>query len=160
MANLRPGEEREIDDGVFLKLLRLQATDPLGGGWQRAVSSEGGFSVEVPLPFNEIRTRAIAKTDGVEIRSHTVGGKTPGLLAYSATCVARRDGKLGEDGHAPGPEKTESKGTPVAAWVRSIELDDRTCVLVVEQQGSDPLPSEADRRRFLGSFEKTGKLVW
>jgi len=34
------------------------------------------------------------------------------------------------------------------------------CVLIVEAQGKDALPSETDRKRFLGSFKCTGKPKW
>jgi hypothetical protein len=114
LAGIQPGDEREIGDGVFLKLHRVQARDPIAGGWQRATSTEGGFSVEVPLPFNDFRTRATT-TDGVELRAHSIGGKTAGLLAWSATCNVRRDGKLSPDGRMPSPEKIQVLGSPPKA---------------------------------------------
>ncbi len=156
LEGIQPGEEREVAPGVSMKMFRIQATSPLADGWQLAQSTEGGFSVELPLAFNDFRQRAKTE-DGVELRSHSIGGKTPGLLAWSATCVARRDGKLGPDGHAPKPEKIETHANAVS---RFVEWDDRNCVLVVEAQGSDPLPPEADRTRFLRSLKRTGAPVW
>jgi hypothetical protein len=35
-----------------------------------------------------------------------------------------------------------------------------SCVLIVEAQGTDPLPTEADRLRFLRSLKRTGKPAW
>jgi len=84
----------------------------------------------------------------------TVGNKTPGLLSWSATCVVRADGKIGLPS---GPKLTSSTGpvgSPVKAWQRTIVLDRRVCVVVVEAQGTDPLPSETDIQRFLGSFKE------
>ncbi|WP_437989694.1 hypothetical protein [Sorangium sp. So ce145] len=159
LAGIGPGEEREIGAGVFMVMHRVQATEPLGDGWHLARSTEGAFSVELPLPFNDFRTRAGA-TEDVELRTHTVGGKTPGRLAFSASCMARRDGKLGPEGRAPGRDRLEVKGTPPAAHQRTVDFEDMTCFLIVEAQGSDPLPPEADRLRFLRSLERTGKPVW
>ncbi|WP_437490381.1 hypothetical protein WME75_13560 [Sorangium sp. So ce1014] len=159
MADIGPGEEREIGEGVLMTMHRLQATQPVGDGWHHAQSTEGSFSVELPLPFNDFRVRSQA-TDNVEMRTHTVGGKTPGLLAWSASCLARRDGKLGPEARAPGPDKIAVKGTPPVAHSRSVDFDDMTCILIVEAQGSDPLPPEADRRRFLHSLQRTGRPAW
>jgi len=80
--------------------------------------------------------------------------RSPGLRDRSG----RRDGKLGPEGRAPGLDKTEAKGT--TAFQRTVELDGMSCVLIVEAQGGDPLPSAADRNRFLQSFRMTGKPVW
>jgi len=156
LDGIQPGEEREVSDGVFLKMHRMQATEPIGDGWHRARSTEGGFSVELPLPFNDLRTRSKMK-DGVDSQNHTVGAKTPGQLAWSATCIVRADGRPGPDGRPAGGDETQAKGTPVRAHTRTLALKDRTCVLTVEAQGSDPLPNEADRRRFLESFKRTAK---
>ena len=143
--------------GTFMKMHRIQATDPIGDGWHRATSTEGAFSVELPLAFNDFRIRA-ETADHVELRSHSIGAKTPGLLAWSATCMVRRDGKLGPDGRAPGVDKTEMKGT--TAFQRTVDLDGMSCILIVEAQGSDPLPSATDRDRFLRSLARTGNPVW
>lgn len=159
IAQLVPGEEREVDAGVFMIMHRASATDPLGDGWHRAVSTEGGFAVEVPLPFNDFRIRSRAR-DEVEVRSHTIGGKTPGMLAWSATCIARRDGSLGPDAPPPSTDRVEAFGSPTRAYTRTVGLPGRTCVLTVEAQGSDPLPDETTRMRFLSSFQPTGAPRW
>jgi hypothetical protein len=140
-------------------MFRAQASAPIGDGWHRAASTEGGFSVEVPLAFNDFRLRA-ETTDKVPTRSYAIGAKTPGLLAWSATCTARRDGKLGPDGHAANLDKTEAKGSPPTAFLRTVEFADRLCALIVEAQGSDPLPPEPSRRRFFESLKITGKPAW
>ena len=159
LEGIAPGEERTISPGVTMKMFRIQATAPIGDGWHLATSTEGGFSVEMPLPFNDFRMRN-ETTDKVDLRTHTVGAKTAGLLAWTATCFARSDGRLDSDGRKSRPDRSETKGSPLVAALRTVDLEDRTCVLIVEAQGADPIASEADRTRFLGSLKRTGKPVW
>jgi hypothetical protein len=150
LAGAQPGEEREIEPGTFMAMFRTQATAALPDGWQLAASTKGRFSVEIPLPFNDFRIRSETE-DHVELDADIVGAKSPGLLAWSATCAARADGKR----VAAGSDAIEPIGTPVKAWQRTIGVDGRTCVLVVEAQGTDPLPPDADIQRFLRSFKRT-----
>lgn len=161
LAGIQPGEEREMSPGTFMKMHRIQAMDPLGDGWQRATSSEGAFSVELPLAFNDFRIRS-ETTDHVEMRSHSIGAKSPGLLAWSATCIVRRDGKLNDlnqnGRRPPASGRTEARGDK--AFLRNVSLDAMSCVLVVEAQGTDPLPSANDRERFFQSLKQTGKPTW
>jgi len=154
LAGAQPGEEREVDPGSFMTMYRSQATAPLPDGWQLATSTKGGFSVELPLPFNDFRFRAELE-DHVELRTDTVGGKSPGLLAWTALCATRSDGKAGPPSAEPLTNKTESLGMPIRAWQRTIVLEHRVCMLIVEAQGTDPLPAEADIQRFLKSFKQT-----
>jgi hypothetical protein len=159
ISSLVLGEEKEVAPGTFMTMNRQQATAPTGDGWHRAESAGGGFAVELPLAFNDFRIRSEA-TDGVEIRSHSVGAKTKGLLAWTATCVARRDGAYGPGGAPAMPDRTEVKGDPPKAYQRTLAVDARTCVLILEAQGTDPLPPEADRLRFLRSFQVTSPPKW
>jgi hypothetical protein len=107
----------------------------------------------MPLAFNDFRMRS-QSDDHVEVVSDTVGAKSPGLLAWSATCVARADGKLGAPSGPPPKNATEPLGTPVRAWQRMIVLDRRVCVLIVEAQGTEALPGKPEIDRFLQSFKE------
>lgn len=153
LEGMKEGEEREFGDGLSMKMHRLQAVNPIGDGWHRAVSTEGGFEVELPLPFNDFRTTGKTE-DGVILRSHSVGAKSEGLVAWSATCLVRDDGNLGPKAPPPGTDTTAPRGTPPKAVIRNVQLDDRACVLVVEAQGTEPLPDSTTRDRFLRSFKK------
>ena len=157
LQNAPLGVEQEVAKGMFMTVRRVNATNPIAGGWNHAVSTRGGFSVDFPCPFNELDTRANA-TDGVEVLSSTMAGKTGESLAWTATCIVRRDGKLKDN--ADLRDHVEPLGTPVRAWKRTIPFPDRICLLIVEAQGADPLPSEGDRNRFLSSIKKTGPVVW
>jgi hypothetical protein len=159
VADPRASEERSLGHGAFIKMHRTQATAPLGDGWNIATSTEGGYSVELPLPFNDFRTRAIGK-DHVDTRSYSIAATTPGRLGWAATCNARRDGKLSTDGGAPGVDKTETVGTPVEAYTRTVDFNGMACTLVVQAQGTDPLPSLDDVHRFFQSLKRTGDPIW
>jgi hypothetical protein len=159
VAALAPGVEGETAPGVFMTMDRTQATDPIGDGWHRATSTRGGFSVELPLAFNDFRIRSRA-LDGVEVRSFTVGGKSPGKLSWLATCTSRADGSLAPEGTELPPDRIEMKGDPPVAQQRMVSDDFGLCVLIVEAQGTDPLPPEADRLRFLRSLKRTDKPSW
>lgn len=159
LAGVDAGEERAMGDGVFMTMHRLQALAPLGNGWHLGSSTEGAFTVELPMPFNDFRMRADAD-DKVEVRTHVVGAKSAGLLAFSASCFVRKDGKLNGAGRGPRADQIEPMGSPPTAWKRSVDFDDMACLLIVEQQGADPLPPEAERNRFLQSLKRTGKPSW
>ena len=81
------------------------------------------------------------------------------VLLWSATCVVRRDGTLGPESTGPS-DVTETKETPAMAEVRTIQLPDRTCILIVEAQGTDALPGADVRSRFLQSFRQLGAPNW
>lgn len=149
LQGIQPGEARAVGDGVVFRMHRIGVPPTDASGWQRAVATQGGFSVDMPLPFNELSTHSTT-TDGVRMRSDTIGGKTPGLLAVSATCIAREDGTLG-----PGdPPKTgETQHTsPNAATTRTLTVHGRICTMTVEAQGADPMPDPSITRRFLDSL--------
>lgn len=167
-ANMKAGDELEIGGGTVIKALRVGATNPSHSGWHRARSTGGGFSVELPYPFNDTEVRAPIETERTELRTFLVTTRTEGRLTWVASCMARPDGKFSK----PNPEADalpdgkvvlhpiEAKGTPVKAYQRAIDLKDRRCFLIVEAQGGDPLPFEGDRRRFFESLKVEGKPVF
>lgn len=148
LATATPGEEVEVSKGIYMAMYRSQVVSPVAGGWNQATSTKGGFSVELPVPFNDFRSRSTAD-DGVELASDVIGGKTTGALSWMATCLRRPDGKRAE----PATDKTERLGDPVRAWQRTVPVPGGLCILVVEAQGTDRLPGEADIQRFLRSFK-------
>lgn len=148
LEGAKPGEERQVGQGAYMTMYLTQAQSPLDFGWNLARSTKGAFSVEVPLPYNDFRVRSAAE-DGVEITADSVGGKTPGKLSWMASCIRRADGTV----KAPVTDKTETLGDPVRAWQRTIPIRGGQCLLIVEAQGNQPLPPEADIQRFLRSFK-------
>lgn len=153
LDGIAPGETRDMGGGNTMTMHRLQVDQRGADGWQRANSTLGDFSVELPVPFQDFRVEATSD-DGPAVVSDTVGGKTSGLLAWSATCIGRTDGALGPNAPAPGTDERQALGEPVAAHTRRVTFDDAACVLTVEAQGNAPLPTRADIDRFLGSLRR------
>jgi hypothetical protein len=74
--------------------------------------------------------------------------------------MAVRDGKLNPKARVPGGGRIEVMGRPPVAHQRNVDFGDMNCFLIVEAQGSERLPPEADRLRFLRSLKRTGKPIW
>ncbi len=63
-----------------LEMHRVGVNADNGSGWYPAVSTEGSFSVLLPIPFNDFTTRD-PSTDEV---SHVVGGKSSEGIKFTA----------------------------------------------------------------------------
>lgn len=74
-----------------MKLHRVQAGEPDASGWMLAASTEGGFSVRLPLRFNDF---TIAESDpkAPVLRSFTVGARSQEGIKFSATRMVYRKG--------------------------------------------------------------------
>lgn len=169
-ADVKLGEKTEMAPGVFMTMYKANEENPVDGGWHRGTSTNGKFSVELPLPFNDFRITAQAK-DGGDLQTDTVGAKTPGLLAYSATCISSSTefpedqcdktlGKIGRataiDGDRDGMKGMEAKMDTAHGQCWAAADAKRTCFLIVESQGEDALPGAEDRARFFESFTPGG----
>jgi hypothetical protein len=116
---------------------RVQAGEPDGSGWYPANSTEGGFRVHLPRPFNDFTMHAKGE-DGVEGKTFCVGTVTPTGTKFAALAARRLDGKLNEDPVASVVATFEKQGAlkekrPVTvAGLAGIELG-------VESQASGAL---------------------
>ncbi len=74
-----------------MKMHRLQAGEPDASGWMVAASTEGGFSVRLPLKFNDF---TIVESDpkAPTLRTFTVGAKSQEGIKFSATRIVYRKG--------------------------------------------------------------------
>ncbi|MEO7736491.1 MAG: hypothetical protein ABIY55_36365 [Kofleriaceae bacterium] len=151
----KPGHEVEVRTGLFLTFHHLQASAKLKVGWHRAVSAGGAFSVEIPVKFNDLMMR-MAATDGVEIRVDVLGGPV-GTVKWTTSCARPKDSTRGPK-YVKIEDKTERIGD--RAWARRMELGPRICSLTVETTGTDPLPPEADVKRFFNSIKSTSEPTW
>jgi len=70
---------------------RLQAGEPDATGWMLAKSTDGGFSVRLPLKFNDF-TLAESDPKAPVLRTLTVGAKSQEGIKFSATRIVYRKG--------------------------------------------------------------------
>jgi len=74
-----------------VKMHRSQAGELDGSGWMLAASTEGRFSVRLPLKFNDFTTvEADPRAPGE--RTYTVGSRSSESIALSATRIVYRKG--------------------------------------------------------------------
>jgi hypothetical protein len=74
-----------------MTLHRVQAGEPDASGWMVAASTQGGFSVRLPLKFNDFTIQE-ANSAAAVLRLHTVGAKSQEGIKFSATRLVYRDG--------------------------------------------------------------------
>jgi len=80
----------------MVEMHRTQATADDPSGWNLAASTLGGFSVLIPLPFNDFTVKARdPKTDGTVV--HAVGAKSSEGIKFSATKMFDPEGKAPPD---------------------------------------------------------------
>jgi hypothetical protein len=69
---------------------REQAGEPGKSGWILAASTEGRFSVRLPLKFNDFTVIEVPEAPAV--RTHTVGTRSSERIAFVATRIVYRRG--------------------------------------------------------------------
>jgi hypothetical protein len=74
-----------------MKMHRKQAGEPDKSGWMLAKSTEGRFSVRLPLKFNDF-TVTEADPNAPAARTYTVGARSSERIAVVATRIAYRKG--------------------------------------------------------------------
>jgi len=70
---------------------RVQAGEPDASGWMAAASTEGGFSVRIPLKFNDF-TLVESDPKAPTLRTFTVGAKSQEGIKLTATRIVYRKG--------------------------------------------------------------------
>ena len=131
---------------------RLQAGEPDGSGWMLAESTEGGFSVRLPLKFNDF-TMAESDPKSPAMRLYIVGTKSEEGIKFMATRVVYRKGaesakdffSRAERGADLKPERITPqkvgerravdmvlKRTSDIAYQRTVLLEEDLLVMVVE----------------------------
>jgi hypothetical protein len=70
---------------------RIQAGEPDAAGWMLAASTEGNFSVKLPLKFNDF---TIAESDpaAAALRIYTVGARSGEGVKFTASRITYRKG--------------------------------------------------------------------
>jgi len=68
-----------------IQMHRVQVSEKDGDGWYPARSTNGGFSVLLPLPFNDFSVPGDGSSE--VLRSEVVGGKSTEGIKFSATRI-------------------------------------------------------------------------
>ncbi len=111
-----------------MKMHRKQAGEPDKSGWMLAASTEGRFSVQLPLKFNDF-TVVESNPSAPANRTHTVGARSSERIAVVATRIEYRKGAAAAKEYFSRFEKGEGLGakpesvTPAKAGaLRAVDL--------------------------------------
>lgn len=88
-AAIAPAAAQKLPPGMTMH--RIQAGEPDASGWVAAASSEGGFSVRMPLKFNDF-TLQEPDPAAAALRTYTVGARSSEGIKFSATRIVYRSG--------------------------------------------------------------------
>jgi hypothetical protein len=92
-----------------LKMHRKQAGEPDPSGWMLAKSTEGRFSVRLPIRFNDFTLTEAYPAPAT--RTHTVGARSSERIALVATRIEYRKGAAAAREYFAKFEKGEAFGT-------------------------------------------------
>jgi len=113
-----------IADSSGMTMHRVQAGTPEDDGWYTACSTNGAFSVRLPIPFNDFT--APATDDGKE-RCFVLGAKSSEGVKFSAVRLPiLKPRKSIHDFLLESVHGLESKGIPTEKHF--VEIDGRECV--------------------------------
>ena len=145
-------------------------------GWQLAVSSHGGFSVRMPIPFNDFSIHASDPNTGDSV-THTVGGKsTEGIKISVTEMPITPRSKVPADlatipeqiGRSPGTKisdvRRDSKGDvasisflasgpATSAYMRTVKTSKAVYSLTIEFPNAHRPTVDAVKDEFFGSFK-------
>ena len=154
---------------------RKQAGEPDKSGWMLAASTEGRFSVRLPLKFNDF-TVIEGKPDAPVARTHTVGARSSEKITLQATRIEYRKGAAAAKEYFAGFEKGQSqqgvtpKVTPAkvggqravdlelrkgndVAWQRVVLLDKDLLMLTVDSPKEHEVVSKQLMATFFDSLQ-------
>jgi hypothetical protein len=145
-------------------------------GWQLAESSRGGFSVRMPIPFNDFSVRTTDPNIG-DMEMHTVGGKSTEGIKISVTEVPITPrSKVPSDlatipeqiGQSPGTKisdvRRDSKSgiesisflasrANTSAYMRTVKTAKAIYSLTIEFPNAQRATVDAVKDEFFGSFK-------
>lgn len=155
-----------------LSMHRTQVGEPDSTGWMVAASTDGGFSVQLPLKFNDF---TVTETDpkSAALRTHVVGAKSQEGIKFTASRIVYRKAadsaksffskfeKAGSRSSRPrGPlqvagrkavDSAERKGNAVV-YQRAVLLESDLLLMIVEAPREHEALVEGLTKRFFDSL--------
>lgn len=153
-----------------LEMHRTQATAADPSGWNLAASTQGGFSVLIPLPFNDFTV--IGKKTAL---MHTVGAKSADGIKFAATKILNPEGKappdlarLPQDFQATGNTVSDIDPSPFSgypavsftarratdgAYLRYVKVPGGVIALTLEFPSDKADLASSYREKFLSSLQ-------
>lgn len=119
-------------DATPMTMHRRQAGELDGNGWTLAVSTEGKFSVQMPMPFNDFTVTANKSTDAVS-RIDVIGSQSEEGIKISATRARFRTAGGGSQQF----EKIRRIGMWQAGATKPVSFDFNGYPAVAQQVGND-----------------------
>jgi hypothetical protein len=118
-----------------MKMHRKQAGEPDQSGWMLAASTEGRFSVRLPLKFNDF-TVAEKNPDAPAARTHTVGARSAEKITLQATRIEYRKGAAAAREYFSRFEKGQAQATTTES-VTPRKVGAQRAVDLVLRKGAD-----------------------
>lgn len=160
----------------MVEMHRTQATAADPSGWNLAASTLGGFSVLIPLPFNDFTVKAKdPKTDSTVV--HAVGATSAEGIKFSATKMFDPEGKTPPDlasfpqsfsgsGYTVSDVDTSPfsgfpsvsftvKGASGGGYVRYVKVPGSIIALTLEFPSDQEAVASGYREKFLSSLTIT-----
>src|SRR5688572_10246061 len=103
-----------------LTMHRTQAGEPDSSGWMVAASTDGGFSAQLPLKFNDF-TVTEADPKSAALRTHVVGAKSQEGIKFTASRIVYRKGADSAKSFFSRFEKTGTR----SSGKRAVDLVER-----------------------------------
>lgn len=118
-----------------MKMHRIQAGEPDASGWMVAASTEGEFSVRLPLKFNDF-TIGEGDSKAPVLRTFTVGAKSQEGIKFTATRIVYRKGAEGAKEFFARFEKGQNLGS-APERVTPHRIGNRRAVDLLLRRASD-----------------------
>lgn len=165
-------------DGGEMKMHRKQAGEPDKSGWMLAASTEGRFSVRLPIKFNDFTVVEVPEAPAE--RTHTVGARSSEGVTFQATRNVYRKERASAKEHFARFEKGQGqtakpvsvtplqvgplravdlvfRGPTAVRYQRVVLLDSDLLMLSVESPAEHSAAVQALAARFFDSLQVDAK---
>ncbi len=130
---------------------RTQAGEPDSTGWMVAASTGGGFSVQLPLKFNDF-TVTEADPKSAALRTHVVGARSQEGIKFTASRIVYRKGAESAKSFFSRFEKAVERKGDAVVYRRAVLLESDLLLMIVEAPREHEALVEGLAKRFFDSL--------